>query len=216
MRVGSLFVLFSSLSSIPLAITACVDPSEAPLSVRDRLDSGEAQLLALTAESGGSITAKRRTSDGWASGTAALSVSHGELTLIAGKHGALSIDHLALDLGPVELPRSLLGYEAQLTDIHIRSGRPTASATKWTGDDLARVTAQLPLELTWSLTIRGEPSPLGAPRLPPVPVNLVLTGDADALRAELTARSPGVLWSWADLLKLEDLTLFVTASTPTP
>lgn len=216
MRVGSLLILFSSLSSIPLAISACVDPSAAPLSVRDRLASSDAQLVALAAESGGSITAKRRTSDGWASGTAALSVSHGELTLAAGKRGSLSIDHLALDLDPVELPRSLLGYEARLTDIHLRSGRPTASATHWTGDDLARVTAQLPLELTWSLTIRGEPSPLGAPRLPPVPIEILLTGDADTLHADLRARSPGVLWSWADLLKLEDLTLFVTASTPTP
>jgi hypothetical protein len=204
------------LLSIISALGACVDPAETPLTVRDRLASGEAQLVALTAESGGSITARRRTSDGWASGTATLSVSHGELTLVAGKRGSLSIDHLALDLGPVELPSSLLGYEAQLTDIRLRSGRPTASATVWTGDDLARTTAQLPLELTWSLTIRGEPSPLGAPRLPPVPIELVLTGDADSLRAELSARSPGLLWSWADLLKLEDLTLFVTASTPAP
>lgn len=216
MRACSLFVLFSSLLSTSLAISACADPSEAPLSVRDRLASAETQLPALSAESSGSITAKRRTSDGWASGTAAISVEHGELTLVADKRGGLSIEHLALDLGSIELPRSLLGYEARLTDIHLRSGRPTAGSTQWTGDDLARVTAQLPLELTWSLTIRGEPSPLGAPRLPPVPIELVLTGDADTLRAELSARSPGVLWSWADLLKLEDLTLFVTASTPTP
>jgi hypothetical protein len=205
-------VLASSLAS--LASGGCTsDVTELPASVRDRLEASEIQLAVSGAERAGSITALRRIAGGWVEGSVELTALGGAIVATADARGAIRIERFAVDLGPIEIPESVLGYEAQLTGVHLRAERPTRVATMWNGDDLARATPPLQLELTWSLTIRGQTSPLGAPRPAPVPVEILLTGDGSAIHAEAHARSAGVLWSWADLLKLTDLDLSLTAST---
>jgi hypothetical protein len=208
MRVGTIFFL---------ALSACASATVGtPESVRDRLISSETELAITAAARAGSITARRRSPDGWITGSVELTVERGELVVTADAHGAVTIERLAIDLGPIRIPRSVLGYEAQLTDVHLQAARPVGVVTTWTGDDEARATAELELELTWSLTINGEASPLGAPKLPPVPIELVLTGDGSAVHAEARARSTGTFWSWADLVKLEDLSLFFAAAMVSP
>ena len=69
----------------------------------------------------------------------------------------------------------------------------------------------LDITLSWTLTLGGSPAPLGSPKLPPVPVEIVLTGDGQHVTAELRAHASGELWSWAGLIKLSELSLVVGA-----
>lgn len=187
---------------------------EPPDSVRDRLESSAVQFAVAHDEHAGSITALRRASGGWIEGSVELTVHGGEIIAAADANGALRIERFAIDLGPIELPPSLLGYAAQLTDVHLETELPTGIATMWRSDDEVRAMAPVQLELTWSLTIDGETSPLGAPSLRPIPVELRLTGDGVAVHAQARARASGVIWSWADLLQLKDLDLSLTATAP--
>ena len=119
MRPGLL--LFLALS------TACADGAIEPASVRDRLESAETQLIIATAESTGSITALRRSAGAWVAGTVDITMKRGELVTRADARGALSIDRLAVDLDPIAIPKSVLGYEAQLTDVTCRPSARRAS-----------------------------------------------------------------------------------------
>jgi hypothetical protein len=205
MRSGLLlFLAFSS---------ACADGVVEPATVRDRLESAETQLIIATAESTGSITALRRSAGAWVAGTVNITMKRGELVTRADARGAISIDRLAVDLEPIAIPKSVFGYEAQLTEVHLQAERPVGVVTQWTGDDRARATAQVELALSWSLSINGKSSPLGGLKLPPVPVELVLTGDGASVHAEVRVTSKGMFWSWADLVRLEDLSLTLAATT---
>jgi len=208
-----------AVTSLLLLCSACSaeivtpDPSP-PESVRERLELGETQLLISSAESAGAITARRRTGDGWSAGFVELEVQTGEVVASADGEGVITLERLAIDLGPIEIPPSVLGYEAQLTNVKLEIAGPARVATTWSGDDESRGMVELELELSWSLSHHGSTLPLGSPELPLVPVELVLTGDGSVVHAELRLRSPGELWSWADLLKLEELTLILSARTP--
>ncbi len=197
-----------------LVFTACATSTDSsPDSVRERLMSDETDLVIATEESTGSISAQRRGAGGWVAGLVDLSVERGELVVTADARGSITIERLAVDLGPIRIPESVLGYEAELTGVHLEAERPAGVVTTWTGDDQALATAEVALELTWSLTIDGKTSPLGAPKLPPVPLEIELTGDGPVVHAEVRALSAGMFWSWADLVKLEDLSLVLTAAT---
>jgi hypothetical protein len=206
MRAGTIFFL---------AFAACTNHVTEPDSVRDRLESETTELAITTADSTGSITAQRRTGDGWVAGAVDLTVQSGQLVATADSHGSILIQHLEVALGPIEIPKSVLGYEAQLTNIHLQASKPAGVVTTWTGDDEAHATAQVELELSWSLTIDGKTSPLGAPKVPAVPIEFVFTGDVTAVRVAAHALSTGMFWSWADLVKLEDLKLSLNAATDT-
>ncbi|MEO7092145.1 MAG: hypothetical protein ABI175_02765, partial [Polyangiales bacterium] len=78
--------------------------------------------------------------------------------------------------------------------------------------DEVHLQANLDLALSWELTLDGTPAPLGSPKLPLVPVEIVLTGDGEHVSAELHAHAPGELWSWAGLVKLSELQLVLDAS----
>jgi hypothetical protein len=202
---------------LPLVFAACANaPAGPPESVRDRLERAETPLLIATAESTGSITAQRRASGGWVAGSVDLTVENGEIVASADARGSITIEHLSVDLGTIVIPKSVLGYEAQLTSVHLEAQKPAGVVTTWTGDDDARATAEVELELSWSLTIDGNTSPLGAPRLPPVPVELEFTGDGSVVRLEARAAQTGMFWSWADLIRLENLSLVLTAASTTP
>src|SRR5688572_25316537 len=194
MRVGTLLIL---------ALAACASaPAGASENVRDRLARSETELVITTAESSGSLTAQRRTSEGWVAGFVELTVKSGELVASADARGSITIDHLAVDLGPIAIPPSVLGYKALLTDVHLEAEHPAGVVTTWAGDDAALATASVQLELSWSLTVDGETSPLGAPKMPPVPIELEFTGDGAVVHVEARAASTGIFWSWADLVKL--------------
>lgn len=168
-------------------------------------------LLVDSATSAGAVTAERRLSDGWSAGLVDLAIGDGDVVVTL-DGGDLVLEDLELAIGPIDVPESVLGYGVQLTDITITLAEPTRIVTRWTGDDDAQGDVELELALQWSLTNHGTTSPLGAPDLPKVPATLALSGNGERVHAELRVHAPGELWSWADLLRLADLTLVLAAN----
>jgi hypothetical protein len=215
MRAGLFLILASSFSPAcaPQRPTGGDSP---PASVRERLETADTRLLIAGAESGGSITAARRISGGWSAGSVDLAIQSGELVASADATGRVTIERLGLWLGPIDIPESVLGHRAQLTDVHIVVDQPIVMTTQWTDDNDAQATTALDLGLSWALTVDGASAALGGPDLPPVPVELLLTGDGDEVRGDVRVHAAGLVWSWADLVKLEDLDLTLGAVTVAP
>lgn len=200
--------------SLVLIFAACNPETAAPAgpeTVRERL-AAPTQLAVSTTQSQGSIIASKRTSDGWSSQQVALTVEAGHLTATADKTGAVTLASLELAFAPVEIPSSVLGHEAQLTQLRLALAAPVALQATWSDDDDAHVAASLQLGLSWALTVDGTALPLGAPTLPPIPVTIDLSGDGAVVMAATQANLPGDLWTWADLVKLSDLALSLDAA----
>ena len=163
-------------------------------------------------DSAGAITASRKTSDGWVPGLADLKVEHGTL-LLSTEGEVLALEDLVIDLGPIEIPEAVLGYPLELTDIRLSLVERVEVAGAWTSPDEAHGNAKLELLLEWSLVNHGVTSPLGSPDLPPIPVELSVSGTAARVHAELRASAPGELWRWANVFRLEDLSLVIAGDT---
>ena len=184
-----------------------------PMSMRERLAS-ETRLLMVAPESGGVITAERWTHDGWQAGIVDLHVDTGELVAAADEAGAITVARFGLGLQPIDLPESLFERPARMVNVRVDLGESVRSReVTWAGDDAATAKLELGLTMSWALDIGGGPQPLGMPELPPVPVTLELTGDGTVVHGALRGNAPGELWSWADLVKLHDLTLVLAAQT---
>jgi hypothetical protein len=181
-----------------------------PTTLREHLATETSLVVSPPASTGG-ITAERRTTTGWEAGFVELGVAGGDVAVLAEPSGTLLVQELALDLVPIEIPSSVIGRSARLIDVHVALVAPTRVPATWVDDDEGRATASLQLELSWALEIDGATSPIGSPRLPLIPVTLRLTGGA-RVEAEIRVEAMGPLWSWADLVRLEDLTLVLAAS----
>jgi hypothetical protein len=206
-----------SATLLILILTACAanvasGPPEFD-SVQDRLEHDPARLLISAADSAGTITAERRLHDGWQTGLVDLKVDNGELVLSSSKTGTITVERFGLGFQPISLPSDVVA-NGQLDHVRVELAAPVAIETTWADDDTASATAKVQLSLTWSLSINGSGLPLGNPTLPAMPVELSLTGDGTVVRAELRAQAMGEVWSWADLVKLHDLSLVLSASTP--
>jgi hypothetical protein len=133
--------------------------------------------------------------------------------VVSANDAGVTLDRLGLALAPIDIPATVIGHGAQLTDVRVDVAAPVPLTTAWLDDNEAHGSAKLELALSWTLTVDGSTLALGAPDLPPVPAELVLTGDGPVVHGELRVQAPGELWSWASLLKLEDLMLIVSAET---
>ena len=180
-----------------------------PVSLREHL-ADETALLVSAPDSTGGITAERRTTTGWEAGFVELSLTGGDLAVLAEPSGALLVQALGLDLSPIEIPSSVIGRSARLTEVRLALVAPTRVPATWIDDHEGRASSPLQLELSWALEIDGATSPIGSPRLPPIPVALRLTG-GEQVNAEIRVEAMGELWSWADLVRLEDLFLLTLA-----
>ncbi|HTR56116.1 MAG TPA: hypothetical protein VMJ10_35810, partial [Kofleriaceae bacterium] len=188
-------------------------PSEA--TVRERLAQPTALYVA-AATSSGAITASRYTHDGWQDGQTALAIADGELDASVDATGALAIAALVIELQPIELPSDLLGQPAELRDVKLRLASASSIAATWSDDDDASATATVDLSLDWTLAVGGNASPLGTEQLQGVALAIALAGGrGEPVTATVTANGAGELWTWADLLKLEGLSLaFDAVSNP--
>lgn len=190
------------------------EPDAPPASVRERLETTETRIMISAEDSAGSITAQRRIAGaGWEAGLVDLAIETGELVATADADGTVRIERLGVSLAPIDIPRAVFDKPAQLTHVRIGLAAPASLATTWTSDDDVRATASLELTMSWAITIDGSTALLGEPDLPPVPVELVLSGTGERVVAELRAHAPGEVWSWATLLKFEDLSLVLGGAT---
>ncbi|CAN5921918.1 hypothetical protein BH11MYX3_BH11MYX3_19470 [soil metagenome] len=208
MRYGLLLLLVSSACNTDVA-----EPTPAsPASVRERLED-LTHLQVDATESGGAITAERHVAGGeWMGGLVDLQVENGELLVSSDAPGALTVDGMQITFKPLQIPPGVFGgKDAQLTHVRIDLKNELRAPARWVGDDEVHLAANLEINLSWELTLDGSPAPLGSPKLPLVPVEIVLTGNGEHVSAELRANAPGELWSWAGLVKLSELQLILGA-----
>jgi hypothetical protein len=206
-----------SALALVLFATACTSGSPTGTdsfdSVRDRLGTEPTRLYIGRDVSSGSITASRYTDAGWVDGTAAIQISSGELTASTDNAGTLTLKKFEIGVDPIDIPEEVFHKPAQLTDVRVKLGKPVSGQTTWTSDDDATVTLSLSLDLEWAIAINGSKTPLGTQHLPPVPVDLMLTGAGDHVDASIGLHAEGELWNWAGLLKLTAMEMSLAAET---
>jgi hypothetical protein len=171
-------------------------------------------MMFSTADSAGTITAQRRIAgDQWETGLVDLTLDQGEVVASADATGAITIEKLSFTLAPIAIPREVFDRDAAFTNVRVELAEPTVATTTWIDDDQATLRASLALELSWALRIDNSTSSLGSPELPPVSVEVELMGDGSFVHADVRAAAPGEVWSWASVLKLQDLSLVLAADT---
>jgi len=206
-----------SALALVLFATACTSGSPTDTdsfdSVRDRLHAQPTRLYIGRDASSGSITASRYTNAGWVDGTSPVQISSGELKASADDAGTLTLRAFEVDIDPIDIPEEVFHKPAQLTDVRVKLSKPVSGQTTWTSDDDATVTLSLALDLEWAIAINDSKTPLGTQHLPPVPVDLMLTGAGDHVDASIGLHAEGELWNWAGLLKLTAMEMSLAAET---
>jgi hypothetical protein len=199
-----------------LVIPACAGSASPEASnansVRERL-AQPTKLLVSPAQSSGSITARRYTHDGWQEGSTPVAIANGELDASAGATGDVAIGTFSIGAQPIDIPASVFGQPAQLTDVRLALAGTPAMTTTWTDDDDATATATIDLDLSWTIVIGTAATPLGTQHLQGIPVAITFTGGGAEVDAAIAAHADGTLWSWADLVQLTQLQLSLSATT---
>jgi hypothetical protein len=212
MRSALAFVLLASATT-----AACTSASptgtETFDSVKDRLATKPTRLYIGSEGSNGTITAKRWTADGWIEGQTPVTISSGELNASVNKNGTLKLEAFEVGVAPIEIPEEVFKKPAQLKDVRVKMTNAAEGQTNWTSDDDATVTLTLELDLDWSIAVNGAQTPLGTQHLPPVPLDVVLTGAGDHVDASIGLHASGELWNWAGLLELTGLEMSLSAET---
>ena len=206
-----------SLLALTLCAGACTadPPAGGPSydSVRDRLSEGPAELWVGSAQSSGTITARRWTTHGWVEGVTPVTIEAGELVAKVDAHGALAVDKLVVELAPIDIPEDVFKKPAQLDDVQLTLAAPTSATATWSGNDDATATVTMALDFDWAIRVNGTKTPLATQHLPPIAIDVVLTGAADHVDAALSVHAAGELWNWADLLEMTSLDLSLAAAT---
>ena len=209
MRTLLALTLFAAAGCASSAPTGAPDYD----SVRDRLEDGSTRLFVGSSGSTGTITARRWTPNGWVEGNTAVSIESGEVAAKVDEDGVLTLDALVVDFAPIEIPEDVFKKPAQLDDVKISLTKPASAPAVWTSEDDATATLTLDLDFDWLIAINGGKTPLGTQHLPPVTIDVVLTGGGDHVDAALTLRASGELWNWAGLLEMTELELSLSAAT---
>ncbi|MBL9016336.1 MAG: hypothetical protein JNL83_19260 [Myxococcales bacterium] len=188
-------------------------PDPAPTSVRERLED-RTRLLVDGPLSGGAITAQRHVAGGaWEGGAVDLHIRNGEVLVSSDASDALTLDGLQVSFEDLQIPPGIFGSrDAKLVNVRLDLRNELRAPAQWLSDDEVHLQANLDVSLTWELLLDGAAAPLGSPKLPLVPAELVLTGTGEHVNAELSVRAEGELWSWANLVKLSELTLTLDAN----
>jgi hypothetical protein len=198
-----------------VAIVACASPSvpdqPGPATVRERLGA-PARLAIIADASRGVISARRRVTAGWEQGTATLVIDNGELDLALDHAGDLEIRAFAVTPHTIDLPDSVFGGPAQLRDVRLTLAAAAAFVPSWSDDDDAVAIDSVKFELAWTLAIGDAAFPLATQQLPPLPMAIRLTGTGAEVDARIGVTAPGPVWSWADLVELDDLQLVLEAA----
>ncbi|MBA3542550.1 MAG: hypothetical protein H0T79_23240 [Deltaproteobacteria bacterium] len=200
-----------------LAATACTSASPSappPESVRDHLES-PTRLFVAPDSSGGVLTARRWTRDGWAEGQVPIAIDNGGLSARLDARGRLVITELTLALAPVEIPETVIGTSARLERLSVQlAAQPDPTATTWIGDNDATLATTFDLTLDWAVTVDDTTAVLAPVHLPPIAGSILIGGDGERVDATITFAAPGRLWSWAGLVELGDFHLVLDLSTP--
>ena len=211
MRYGVLLLLASFGCNTDLTESPSSDGT--PASVRERLED-RTRLLVDGPLSGGAITAQRHVAGGdWEGGAVDLHIRNGEVLVSSDAADALTLDGLQVTFDDLQIPPGIFGSrDAKLVNVRLDLKNELRAPAKWISDDEVRLEANLDVTLHWELLLDGAAAPLGSPKLPLVPAELVITGTGEHVNAELRVQAQGELWSWANLVKLSELTLVLDAN----
>ena len=212
MRSGILLLLVLSACNAQIVDS----PDSQPASVRERLTDQKTRLLWTAADSAGTITVMRRLGGGtWETGLADLKIDQGEVVASADPAtGTVTIEKLSVVLEDIAIPPSVFNREASLSHVRAELTAPALVTTRWIDDDEAELSTSLDLAFSWALTVEGNTAELGSPDLPPVSLRFHVTGDGSFVHVDVDAGAAGELWSWAGLVKLQDLNLVLRGETP--
>lgn len=206
MRFALAFVLLAS---------ACASRSGTDLdtydSVRDRLETKPVRLYVGSEGSEGLISARRWTNAGWVAGDTAITITSGELEASADQDGRLTMSTFEVGVDSIDIPEEVFKKPAQLTDVKLELTAAASADTTWTSDDAATLTVMANLDFSWTIKVDGNKTPLGKQHLPPVPVDLTLSGDGEVVGASIGLHASGELWDWAGLLQMTALELSLSA-----
>lgn len=206
MRFALAFVLLAS---------ACASRSGTDVdtydSVRERLETKPVRLYVGSEGSEGLISARRWTSDGWVAGDTMIKISSGELEASADKTGRLTLSTFEVGVDSIDIPEEVFKKPAQLTDVKLQLTAAASADTTWTSDDAATATLTADLDFSWTIKVNGNKTPLGTQHLPPVPVDVTLSGDGAVVNASIGLHASGELWDWAGLLQMTALELSLAA-----
>ncbi len=206
MRFALAFVLLAS---------ACVSRSGTDLetydSVRERLETKPVRLYVGSEGSEGLISARRWTSDGWVAGDTQIKISSGELKTSADETGRLTLSTFEVGVDSIDIPDEVFKKPAQLTDVRLKLTASAKADTTWTSDDAATAMLTANLDFSWTIKIDGNKTPLGTQHMPPVPVDVTLSGDGEVIDASIGLHASGELWDWAGLLQMTKLELSLAA-----
>jgi hypothetical protein len=210
----SAFALLLLATATTAACTSAAPTgTETYASVRDRLEHKPTRLYIGSDGSSGTITAQRWTSDGWVAGDTDVTISGGELRATVDSAGTLEVQQFQVSVEPIDIPMEVFNKPAQLKDVKVKLAAATKGETSWSSDDDATVTLTLSLDLDWSIAVNDTQTPLGTQHLPPVPVDIALTGAGDHVDASIGLHAQGELWNWAGLLELTGLELAISGET---
>jgi hypothetical protein len=170
-------------------------------------------LVVGAGDSTGAITAERYSQGAWVSGTTPLAIAHGEIEGALDTSGMLAVSQFEVDVDSIEIPAAVFGKPAALKDVRVTLAAPAAAELAWLDDNDAQATLTVALDLDWTLAIGDASTPLSTQHLPPVAVTAMLSGDGEHVEATASLDAQGTLWSWADLLKLTELKLDLSAAT---
>jgi len=124
----------------------------------------------------------------------------------------LVIDELRLLYEDVVLPTEFFHQGQTLTGIVASLAEPLAMRAVHTDDGVVWGAATTDVKLAWNLRIDGDDHRLLSQTLPGLQLELVMSDDEGAHRADLEVIRPGVMWSWADVLGFGELDLHATAT----
>jgi len=198
----------------PLVAACSADAGGAPppASVHELLATDGAALAVSGTTSTGAVVA-RLWRTGWRDDRVELGIGDGELVLSTNAAGDVVVEDLGFALAPIELPADATGESTRLVDLRLElAADAPAATTTWTDDNAALAATTVALQLSWSLETGDRVTPLGRVTLAALPLELTLAGTPTHVEAGLALRSDGVVWSWADLIELADLSLAITAT----
>jgi hypothetical protein len=184
------------------------------MSLHERL--AKPTQLMVSPSSHGAVTAQRWSSDGWVQGRVDLTITDGDLVASADAQGRIVVTAFDLGVGTIDIPASVVGTAAQLTNVRLHLDAAPPAPTTWADDDDASATTTFDVTVNWSLMVNGSATMLGPQKLTNLPGTLVLGTDGVKVDGSLDVEAAGDVWSWADLVKLSDLSLSLSAETPDP
>jgi hypothetical protein len=180
--------------------------------VRQLLATDGATLAVSGPASTGAIVARLWRTN-WQDYPVVLGIGDGEVALSADAAGDLVVEDLGFALAPIELSDQIFDEPTALVDLRVDLAADAAPApTTWADADTATAAAAVTFRLSWALSVGDRVTPLGPVTLTQLPLALSVGGDAAHVDAGLELHADGVVWQWADLIELADLSLSIAAA----